>query len=244
MNLDVQAIADSKIIAMHESGQIQKQLEDDIEKLVLKSIDSALDGYKIRSSVEESVSKSVSEVLNKIDFTTYNGFIAEKVKGLTEGALRADVAQKIQQSFNEIFIKKYDKIKLSEILNAYRKWICENTEEEDKYSLESFFVEMEDKAPEYSWIDFTLSREKQDRYSSYKDDDYFRFTVHRGYREPTNIGYIGSTVVFGDTALDKALTINPNEFQAFIMNLVYNKTPVEIDVDSEDDIDCSFDVDI
>jgi len=46
MNLDIQAIADEKISAMHESGQIQKQLENDIEKLILKSIDSALDGYK------------------------------------------------------------------------------------------------------------------------------------------------------------------------------------------------------
>lgn len=243
MNLDIQAIANEKILTMHESGQIQKQLEDDIEKLVLKSIDSALDGYKIRNTVEDSVSKSVSEVLNRIDFTTYNGFIAEKVKELTEGALRDDVAQKIQQSFSKIFIKKYDKIKLSEILKKYREWLCDVTEDEEKYSLESFFAEMNDREPEYSWIDFTLSKEKQDRHSSYKDDDYFRFTVHRGYREPKNVGFI-SSVVFGDTPLEKALRINPNKFQAFIMNLVYNKTPVEIDVDSEDDIDCSFDVDI
>jgi hypothetical protein len=101
---------------------------------------------------------------------------------------------------------------------------------------------MKDKSPQYSWIDFILSKEKCDRHSSH-DDDYFSFTVHRGYEEPTNIGYIGSTVVFGNTALDKALTINPNEFQAFIMSLVYNKTPVEIDIDSEDDIDNNFDVD-
>ena len=242
MNLDIQAIADEKISAMHESGQIQKQLENDIEKLILKSIDSALDGYKIRSTVEESVSKSVSEVLKKIDFTTYNGFIAEQVKSLTEGALRDDVAQKIQQSFNEIFIKKYDKIKLSEILQKYRQWLCEETDEEEKYSLESFFVEMEDQAPQYSWINFRMSKERQERYSSH-DDDYFSFTCHRGYKEPSNIGWI-SSVVFGNTSLDEALKINPNEFQAFIMNLVYNKTPVKIDVDSEDDIDCSFDVDI
>ncbi|WP_101698524.1 hypothetical protein [Clostridium minihomine] len=243
MHLDIQAIADEKIISMHKSGQIQKQLEDDIEKLVLKSIDNALDGYKIRSAVEDSVSKSVSDVLNKIDFTTYNGFIAEKVKELTEGALRNDVAQKIQQSFNQIFIKKHDKIKLSEIFKRYREWLCDTTEDEEKYSLESFFAEMNDREPEYSWIDFTLSKEKQERYSSYKDDDYFRFTVHRGYKEPRNIGWI-STVTFGDTPLDKALRINPNKFQAFIMNLVYNKTSVEIDIDNEDDIDCSFDIDI
>lgn len=242
MNLDIQAIADCKIIAMHESGQIKKQLEDDIEKLILKSIDSALDGYEIRRAVEESVSKGVSEVVKEIDFTSYNGFIAQKVKELTEGALRDDVAQKIQQAFNNIFIKKYDKIKLSEILQKYRQWLCEETDEEDKYRLESFFVEMEDQAPKFSWVDFRLSREETERYSSH-DDDYFGFTVHRGYKEPQNIGWI-SSVVFGNTPLEKALEINPNEFQAFVMNLVYNKTPVEIDINSEDDIDCSFDVDI
>ena len=242
MNLDIQAIADRKIVTMHESGQIQQQLENDIEKLILNSIDNALDGYKICNAVEETVSKSVSEVVKKIDFTSYNGFIAQKVKELTEGVLRDDVAQKIQQSFNKIFIKKYDKIKLSEILQKYRQWLCEETDEEEKYSLESFFVEMKDQAPQYSWIDFKLSKEESKRYSSH-DDDYFGFTVHRGYKEPQNIGWI-SSVVFGNTPLEKALEINPNEFQAFIMNIVYNNTPIEIDIDSEDDIDCSFDVDI
>lgn len=243
MELNIQAIADSKIQAMHESGEIKKRIEDDVEKTVLSAIGSAINGYEIRREIEKSVSKGVSSVLEDLDFTSYNGFIAEKVKQLTQGALRDDVAKKIQDTFQDIFIVKRDKVKLSEILGAYRKWICEDTDEADKYSLESFFVEMNDRQPEYSWIDFTLSKEKQDRYSSYRDNDYFRFTVHRGYKEPKSIGSLGS-VTFGNTNLDKALTINPNEFQSFIMNLVYNKTPVEIDIEDEDDIDNSFDVNI
>ena len=32
MDLDIQSIADAKIKAMHESGEIKKRIEDDIEK--------------------------------------------------------------------------------------------------------------------------------------------------------------------------------------------------------------------
>lgn len=242
MNLDVQAIADNKIQLMHDTGEIKEQIESDVSKVILKAVDDAIDNYSIRNAIEESVSKDISAVLKKVDFTTYNGFIAEKVKELTEGILRADISTKIQEAFKNIFIEKRDKIKLSEILKAYRDWICEDTEEPEKYELENFYVKMVDRAPEFSWIDFTLAKEEPNSYS-YHDSDYFRFTAHRGFKEQKNIGFI-SSVIFGDTPLDKALTINPNKFQAFIMNLVYNKTPVEIDIEDESDIDDSFDVDI
>lgn len=242
MNLDIQAIADSKIQLMHDTGEIRERIEDDVSKVILKAVDDAIDDYSIRNAIEESVSKDISAVLKKVDFTTYNGFIAEKIKELTEGILRADISNKLQEEFKNIFIEKRDKVKLSEILNAYRDWICEDTDEQEKYELENFYVKMEDKAPEFNWIDFTLSKEKPDSYS-YHENEYFRFTAHRGFKDPKNIGFITS-VIFGDTPLDKALTINPNKFQAFIMNLVYNKTPVEIDIEDEGDIDDSFDVDI
>jgi hypothetical protein len=135
MELNIQAIADEKIKAMHESGQIKEAIESGIEKTILKGIDDALDGYQMRRDIQDSVSKGVSFVLKDLDFTSYNGFIAKKVKQLTQGILRDDVSKKLQATFQNIFIVKRDKIKLSEILDAYRKWICEDTDEAEKYDL-------------------------------------------------------------------------------------------------------------
>ncbi len=145
MNLNIQAIADEKIQAMHESGEIKKRIEDDVQKTVLSAIDSAINGYEIRNQIEKSVTESVSSVVKEIGFTGYNGFIAQTIKSITEGVMREDVAQKIQKVFSDMLIVKHDGIKLSEIFQAYRKWVCENTDESDKYERQEFVCDLQTK---------------------------------------------------------------------------------------------------
>lgn len=145
MNLDIQAIADSKIKEMQDSGAIKNRIEEDVEKTVLRAIDDSLNGYKLRNQIEEQITHDVSETLKNIDFTTYNGFIAEQVKALTEGTLRDDVAQKIQKSFGDILIQKHDGIKLSEIFDKYREWVNGNTEESEKYERQNFVCKLDEK---------------------------------------------------------------------------------------------------
>ena len=241
MELNIQQIADQKIREMHESGQVKKHLEDAVENAVLKAIDQAVNGYEIKRELENAVKKGVSSVAAEIDFTAYNGFIAEKVKQLTEGVLIADVATKLQNQFDSLFIKKTQTIALSEVLDKYRDWICESVDEAEKYDLERYYAVIEES--DYGWLTFRMAKAKPERYG-YKDPDecYFTFVIHRNKAE-TGVGRL-SSVTIGNVDYSKGITFkNLSDFEVFILNLLYNDTVITVDVTDEDDIDTSFDID-
>lgn len=170
-------------------------------------------------------------------------FIAEKVKQITEEVCRADIAVKIQKTFNEMLVVKRDNIKLSEIFEQYRAWACLEVEEPEKYSLEHFHVKFE-LNEQYGWYNIELATEKpKDRYSRYSSDDMISFILHQKHKEP-GMGYISGTYLDGCNIKDKFRFRHLSDIEALLINLTYNETPIIIDIESEDDIDTSYDVDI
>ncbi len=238
MNLDIQAIADTKIQAMHDSGEIKKRIESDIEKTVLNAIDSALDGYQIRRQIEDSVSENVSSVVKEIGFAGYNGFIAQTIKSITEGVLRDDVAQKIQKVFNDMLMVKHDGIKLSEIFQKYREWVCENTDESDKYERQHFICNLETKEDgSFTYYTVTFSSEEIDRY----EDPEIKFSICiYGKQEKANISWLK---LDGENVKGTFKLGRLSEIQSLLANLYFNETEIILDVDNVDD-DNGFDIDI
>jgi hypothetical protein len=183
--------------------------------------------------------KEISEVVSSIGFTAYNSYISEKVKKIVEDTCYSDISDKIQKTFNDILVIKRDSVKISEICKLYRDYICENTDESEKYSLESFHVEI--KESEYGWLDFTFAKEKSRSYSY--GDESIRFTVHKKSTRDSKVGWIGSVYIDG-SSIEKDLTFkHMSDVALLLINIYYNKTPIEIDVENEDDIDNSFDID-
>ncbi|MDP4224752.1 MAG: hypothetical protein Q8910_00080 [Bacteroidota bacterium] len=239
MNINIGEIVNQKIKEMDENKVVEKAIKDTLENTIIKAVNEALSSWKLKDDIEKKVSKEVSDVVADIGFTAYNSFIAEKVKAITEDVCTKDIAEKIQKTFDNILVIKRDKISLSDIFDKYREWICANTNDKDKYDLERYHVKFDDS--ERGWLDIELSREKMDRYT-YKDSDFVRFTVHRNY-DNKNIGWISRVELAGEDIEKKLSFKYMNDFQLLLINLAYNKTPVDIDVESEDDIDNSFDVD-
>jgi hypothetical protein len=242
MNINIQEIVDNKIKSMNDDGTVRKAIEQTIETTILKSITDALSAYSLRNDIQDQITKEVSGVVKNIGFTAYNSFIAEKVKQITEGACRADIAEKIQKAFNEMLVVKRDSIKLSEICNAYREWICAWVDESEKYSLERFHVSVEENEYPYDWLTFKFDKEKSDRYRS-NSIESIEFTVHRSVKDK-GIGTIGTLYISGHSIKDSLNFGNMSSVETLLINLSYNNTPIEIDVECEDDIDNSFDVDI
>ncbi|AIY82201.1 hypothetical protein U728_3767 (plasmid) [Clostridium botulinum 202F] len=240
MNIDINAIVNNKLKEMEENNTIEKVLEENIEKAIIKGIEGALDSYSLKHQIEDKVEKQVSEVVSEIGFTGYNGFIAEKIKMITEEVCRKDVAEKIQKTFNDILVIKRENIKLSEIFEKYRDYMNESTDEEDKYSLENFWVDIEES--EYGWITYKMAREKPER-SYYRDDEnYIEFTVYPD-RDDKKIGSM-NTVYIGDKRLENTFKLgNMTEIESLITNIYYNKTPIIIDIEGDDDIETYFDID-
>lgn len=241
MKIDIQEIINTKIKDMEEKKVVEKCIEETIEKTVIKAVTSAIDGYTIERLIKDKVEKEVSEVVSAIGFTAYNGFIAEKIKKIVEDTCNADISEKIEKTFNEILINKRENVKLSEICEKYRNYICEAADEDEKYSLEHFYVNIEAKEYPYNWLTFTFAKEKPSSYHSYGNEEV-EFTVHRD-RDGENKGTISTVYLDGKSINDTFKFGGMSEIELLLVNLSYNKTPIIIDVESEDDIDNYFDID-
>lgn len=237
MNLDIQAIADCKIKEMQDSGAIKKRIEEDVEKTVLCAIDDSLNGYKFRDQIEGQITHDVSETLKDIDFTTYNGFIAEQVKSLTDGALRDDVAQKIQKTFSGLLIQKHDGIKLSEIFDKYREWVNENTEELDKYDHQNFVCKLDEKKDgAFTRYTVTFNDEEMESY----EHPEIKFSLLRYGDRPS--ASISNLWIDGEWSKSMFKLGRLSKVQALIANLYYNGTKIILDIEDVDDSD-GFDID-
>lgn len=243
MKIDIQEIVNNKVKAMEESGVIQKTIEDTIEKSVLGAIDNALDGYRLKREIEDKIKKEVSSIVSDIGFTAYNSFIVEKVKSITEGFCRADIAEKIQKTFDNMLMMKKENIKLSEIFEMYREWVCKEVEDPDKYSYERFHVKFE-KHEIHDWYDIELAKEKpESKYGCSYGDDVIKFTLHQSSSNKGE-GWIGNTYLDGVNIKEKYKFGSCTDVELLLVNLTLNQTTIIIDVEDEDDIDNSYDIDI
>lgn len=237
MNLDIQEITNNKIKEMHDSGKIKSSLEDGIEKLILKSVEDSLNGWEIRKNIEKQISDNISGVINDIGFSAYNGYIANIIKKITEEVMRTDVADKIQKTFNDMLIIKHDGIKLSEIFSKYKEWVCDHTDDAEKYERKYYHCKFdmeEDGNFTHYHIEFS-----DDEIKSYKKPQVRISICVYGEKESENI----SSLEFDGCRLDEKLILkNMTDFEVLLANIYYNKTKIILDVDDVDD-ENSFDID-
>ncbi|KLU64046.1 hypothetical protein DEAC_c40400 [Desulfosporosinus acididurans] len=241
MKIDIQEIVNAKIKDMEENRVVEIAIEQTLEKSVIKAVVDALESWDVKDIIKTKVKKEVSGVINDIGFTAYNSFIADKVKSIAEGVCQKDIIEKIQKTFDELLVIKRDSIKLSEVCDEYRKWICEDVEESEKYNLEHYWVRVEES--NYGWLTFKFGREKPEYSSRRSSENSIEFTVHKNH-DNKEIGWISSVYIDGYGIDGKLNFGRMSSIESLLVNLAYNKTPIVIDVESEDDLDSSFDVDI
>lgn len=235
--IDVQAIVNGKIAQLEANKTIETAIADTFEKSIVKAITDALDGYSLKRDIEKKVSDQVSSVVADLDFSTYNGFIVSKMKQITEEICREDLCKKIEAAFTNMFICKRENIKLSEIFEKYKEIVCESVEEQEQYERRHFHIKCSTDE-RYGWINCELDEEEK---SSRYDDLDIRFTIHRNNDNTT--GWI-STVYLDGKGIDKQIKFgNLNDVEIMLVQAVYNKLPIIIDVEDEDELDNSYDVD-
>lgn len=238
MNINISDIVTTKIAELKENKTIETAITETFEKTIVKSVVDALDSYSLKRDIEDKISKQVSSVVNDLDFTSYNGFIAEKMKQIVEETCREDLQEKITNAFTSMFIVKKDNLKLSEIFEKYREIACSNVDEAEQYDRKTFHLkcQVDDR---YGWIDCELDEENDK--STYSNIE-IKFTVHRDHNDKST-GWI-STVYLDGIGLDHTMKFGHlNDVELMIINASYNKTPIIIDVEDGDDLDNSYDVD-
>lgn len=240
MNIDVSKIVADKLDQLDSDGVIKRKIEETVEKTVMDSITSELSSYSFRSSISEQVKSSVSSIAADCGFSAYNGFIAQTVKAIVQDLYSADIAEKVQTALNSVLLQKHECVSLSLIFSAYREWVLEHTDEEEKYERREFTSDFEVRE------DGNFKHYKM-RFADHPLDSYESADVEIGICVwgDKKKDYISRLYLNGHD-LSQSLRIGTlSTFEAFVANLYYNKTEIELDdsnVYAENDN--SFDVDI
>ena len=132
MSLDINKISSEKITSMIESGEIEKLIAVGVENNVKKAIESACSSYQWRSAIEDNIKKTLGSVASKVDFSAYSNFLSDRVAKQMNEALKGEMLTTINKSFERIYLKVPDNIKLSDLLSLYQKHIEDTLDYEDK----------------------------------------------------------------------------------------------------------------
>ncbi len=242
MNIDVSKIVSDKLEQLDTDGVIKRKIEETVEKTVTDAITTELSSYTFRNGISKQVQDSVSKIAADCGFSAYNGFIAQTVKTIVQDLYSADIAEKVQQSLNDVLLQKHENISLSEIFKRYRDWVLENTDESEKYERQEYAADLEVKE-DGNFTLYTCSFADHPLESEYfggkeRGEIEVRFCVY-GKKKTSTI----SSLYLNSHNLKDTLKIGTlSTFEAFVANLYYNSTEILLDVEEVDD-DTSFDID-
>ena len=217
MTIDLLQIVTDKLADLEKSGAIKKHIEDTLEKSIMDAITDALGGY----SFKRDISKQVEDRIH-------------------------DIAEKVSSALDDAMLKKHENVKLSDIFRMYREWVCENTEESEKYEQQNFHCALQettDYGIHYIAATFADHEIEEKTYGSgydEKPDVTIRFCSVWGGQ---TTGKISTLLLSGHNMRDTLKIGTLTTFEAFLVNLYYNETPILLDTDDVDK-DNSFDIDI
>lgn len=240
MNINVSEIIEEKIKEMDENKVIENVIKDTIEKTIIKSFTDALGGWDVKRGIEDKVHEEVMKVVKDMDFQTYNSFMLDTMKQIINGVCREDLCNKAADAFKNMFLCQTKEIKLSSIFKKFREIACDEVDESEKYDRAEDGWHCKLGESSYGWLECELDFEDNNFYS--KRDSKIAFSVHRNY-DNKKIGTIGILYLDGDD-INKSFKLGSlNEVELLLVQAKLNDIPIIIDVEDEDDIDNSFDVD-
>ena len=232
MELNINEIASAKIQSMHESGEIRKRIEEGVEKSIYSAIDSACQDYHFRSTIEKNIEEVLGEVAKGVNVDAYKNFLISRLNKAFSSHVKQDIGDKIEADFKRIYLDTPKEIKLSQLIEKYKEWLFTKLDEEERRDWEKFDIYFN---TEYKyWFDVELKKPNTHRTSELEN---LCFTIH--YEDGTNnkIGYVSSASI-GYKDFGKEISLGKiTDFEAFMFNLLYTRTRIEIDLEEVGCID-------
>ncbi len=240
MKIDISKIVQEKIDELASEKMVEKAITETFEKTIIKAVESSLDSYDLKRTLEKKVTEEVNKVVADIDFKSYNTFMCEKMMQIINDTCKKDLCEKIEKKFKDIFICQTTEIKLSDIFKKYKEIACENVDESEKWDRadDGWYYKFEEDET-YGWINVEL--DYNDGSHSYRTDSNIAFTIHRSHEDDTK-GKIYTVYLDGYKLEDKFNFGYLNEVEIMIVQAAMNEIPIIIDIE-ENNIDNSWDID-
>lgn len=236
MNIDISKIVTDKLTQLDNDGVIQRKIEETIEKSVMDAITSELDSYNFKNIIREQLKQGISEVSGNVGLSAYNGYIAQAVKAIVSDMQSQDIAEKVKAALDDVLLKKYENVKLSDIFARYREWVKGYVDLSEQRDLEEFTAELEVRG-DCPFVHYTCRFADRPIAHSDTADVSINFVSYRN-RECVRI----ARIMLDGHDLKNTLHIGTlTEFEAFVVNLYYNGTEIVLDPEAVSN-DCSFDL--
>lgn len=220
---DFNKIITDKITEMENSGTIQKIIYEKI----LKTIDSAINScfsWEFEQQITKQIKESVGDIASKIKLNSYNSFIANAIENIVNVELNKDLKEKINTKLTQALIVTEKEIKLSKIIEEFKRYECDDEEE---YSYCCNIKKYEEFS--FKKVDITIQKENSNSY--YNENP--KFEIHAlSYRdEPFKISWVNYNELKYDSEL--AFIKDFNDFEAILLKAIFNKIPFIIDMDEK-----------
>lgn len=241
MVLDISKIIADKLAQLEESGEIKAYIEAEVEKSVKEALSSFIGGYKLRSAIEAECLNGVSEIAKEMGLGAYNSLIAQTAAKVVQASLDEDSQEKIKAAIEGVLVKSRKDIKLSEIVSEWKQCIEQDDEEtkRDKNEYNDGFLCILKERKMYSGSKFKHYTLLLDEEGDTDTSDLEDVQIAVKFKPVYMSGFAKKTVIddiyFSGQRLSKEFVHHtPSSIEQMLMNLLFNKTEVEIDTDSID----------
>lgn len=218
---DFNKIITDKITEMENSGTIQKMIEEKISETINSAINSCF-SWDFKDQITKQIKESVGDIASKIKLNSYNSFIATAIENIISVELNKDLKEKINTKLTQALIVTEKEIKLSKIIEEFKRYECDDDEE---YSYCCNIEKHED--PSFKTVTIIIQKEDNDNFYNKNP----KFEIHAlSYRdEPFKISWVNYNEFKYDSEL--AFIKDFNNFEAMLLKAVFNEIPFIIDMD-------------
>lgn len=218
---DFNKIITDKITEMENSGTIQKIIEEKISKTIDSAINSCFN-WDFEDKIKKQIEESIGDIASKIKLNSYNSFIATAVKNIVNVELNKDLKEKINTKLTQALTVTDKEIKLSQIIEEFKRYECDNEEE---YSYCCNIKKYEEFS--FKRVDITIQKENSNSYYNKNPEIKIHALSYRD--EPFRISWVNYNELKYDSEL--AFIKDFNNFEAMLLKAVFNKIPFIIDMD-------------
>lgn len=239
--IDIAKIVGDKLSEMDSSGLIQAKIEENIEKSVTAAIDDALGGYGFRRLISDELKKQLPDIVQRIGLDGYNSFLAETLKETVVTKMKSDAKKAITESVSDVFCRKFDSYRLSDIIKEWKAYIDPENEDErvDRNENHDGYTLRIDQHKSISGV-FQETRVFLDEVGDHElseRKDAFEFVVELRQFANRSILGAGATIehvyVYGIDMVNAIRDVT-GHFRGLLANLYINKTPIMMDLDEID----------
>ncbi len=233
--LDIQNIVNEKVASMIDNSEIQKKIEDTVEKELLNAIAHSVSNWEIQKILKNKIETEISTSLSILDFKGYTNKIIKQIANIIEKEQNKELADKVLKEFKDLYIKPENlEFTLDELISKYTEYVKEMDDDEycDKYAN----WKITDNTPglTYSkWYKILLSTNEdfETDYGNYTYEIQLQ-SIDREFKK------FKITSIYEDGKYSKDLTKRLKlgilgSFEQFLINVYYNEIPI-IEVEEED----------